>query len=212
MIYIPFFFFLFFFNDTATTEIYTLSLHDALPEALHPRRASGAWTSHVERVSRRYGHREAIPEWTSLMPRPTRTGRDRSAKRGGTARRASAARAGERPRPSPRTSGAARSSIEPPRRGGTSLQWRAGARGDGRVRARCAATRATLACRPTCVPRRRGESRPNHATGPRRIARTRHLPDPLPGRAPPDRRGWPVRTRERSPHRPPARPPPRAAL
>src|SRR5215469_17758778 len=27
---LPFFFF-FFFNDTATTEIYTLSLHDALP-------------------------------------------------------------------------------------------------------------------------------------------------------------------------------------
>src|SRR6267143_5756416 len=26
-----FFFFFFFFNDTATTEIYTLSLHDALP-------------------------------------------------------------------------------------------------------------------------------------------------------------------------------------
>src|SRR5579872_7620569 len=26
-----FMFFLFFFNDTATTEIYTLSLHDALP-------------------------------------------------------------------------------------------------------------------------------------------------------------------------------------
>src|SRR2546430_3908411 len=34
-----FFFFFFFFNDTATTEIYTLSLHDALPiwacRALH---------------------------------------------------------------------------------------------------------------------------------------------------------------------------------
>src|SRR5256885_6022664 len=28
MVFIPFFFF---FNDTATTEIYTLSLHDALP-------------------------------------------------------------------------------------------------------------------------------------------------------------------------------------
>src|SRR6478609_11776428 len=28
---IPSFFFFFFFNDTATTEIYTLSLHDALP-------------------------------------------------------------------------------------------------------------------------------------------------------------------------------------
>src|SRR5258708_29115172 len=27
----PHFFFFFFFNDTATTEIYTLSLHDALP-------------------------------------------------------------------------------------------------------------------------------------------------------------------------------------
>src|SRR6266576_5884239 len=26
-----FFFFFFFFNDTATTEIYTISLHDALP-------------------------------------------------------------------------------------------------------------------------------------------------------------------------------------
>src|SRR5690349_22736854 len=30
-IYNLLFFFLFFFNDTATTEIYTLSLHDALP-------------------------------------------------------------------------------------------------------------------------------------------------------------------------------------
>src|SRR2546422_8439907 len=30
----PLIFFLFFFNDTATTEIYTLSLHDALPISL----------------------------------------------------------------------------------------------------------------------------------------------------------------------------------
>src|SRR2546430_6297747 len=29
--HVPFSFFFFFFNDTATTEIYTLSLHDALP-------------------------------------------------------------------------------------------------------------------------------------------------------------------------------------
>src|SRR2546429_7617274 len=29
--YLPSIFVLFFFNDTATTEIYTLSLHDALP-------------------------------------------------------------------------------------------------------------------------------------------------------------------------------------
>src|SRR5574338_1652834 len=31
MIFLLPFFFFFFFNDTATTEIYTLSLHDALP-------------------------------------------------------------------------------------------------------------------------------------------------------------------------------------
>src|SRR2546430_5736662 len=31
MIFTLLFFFFFFFNDTATTEIYTLSLHDALP-------------------------------------------------------------------------------------------------------------------------------------------------------------------------------------
>src|SRR5258707_5644363 len=30
----------FFFNDTATTEIYTLSLHDALPISLHGARAA----------------------------------------------------------------------------------------------------------------------------------------------------------------------------
>src|SRR2546430_8688917 len=34
------FFFFFFFNDTATTEIYTLSLHDALP--ISPRGAATA--------------------------------------------------------------------------------------------------------------------------------------------------------------------------
>src|SRR6266508_5314751 len=41
-----FFFDFFFFNDTATTEIYTLSLHDALPicpirDASHPTCGSG---------------------------------------------------------------------------------------------------------------------------------------------------------------------------
>src|SRR2546430_6592114 len=35
------FFFFFFFNDTATTEIYTLSLHDALPIWNSRARASG---------------------------------------------------------------------------------------------------------------------------------------------------------------------------
>src|SRR3712207_9075259 len=40
----------FFFNDTATTEIYTLSLHDALP--ISASAAARAWTS---RRSRRSG-------------------------------------------------------------------------------------------------------------------------------------------------------------
>src|ERR1044072_7997616 len=34
---------LFFFNDTATTEIYTLSLHDALPICNHLRYLARAW-------------------------------------------------------------------------------------------------------------------------------------------------------------------------
>src|SRR5438105_8042269 len=37
-----FFFCFFFFNDTATTEIYTLSLHDALPIWAQRLRAGGA--------------------------------------------------------------------------------------------------------------------------------------------------------------------------
>src|SRR2546429_5539493 len=38
IVYLVYFFF-FFFNDTATTEIYTLSLHDALPISRRPRTA-----------------------------------------------------------------------------------------------------------------------------------------------------------------------------
>src|SRR5216684_7416181 len=50
----PFFlFFFFFFNDTATTEIYTLSLHDALPIrpgcARHARPARGMWPGAASR-------------------------------------------------------------------------------------------------------------------------------------------------------------------
>src|SRR2546429_5898386 len=43
--YIPYFFF---FNDTATTEIYTLSLHDALPISHRPAAsASAPWRSRI---------------------------------------------------------------------------------------------------------------------------------------------------------------------
>src|SRR6266496_3151691 len=41
-LFFPYFFFFFFFNDPATTEIYPLSLHDALPIPAVPRAASPA--------------------------------------------------------------------------------------------------------------------------------------------------------------------------
>src|SRR5690349_24881995 len=49
-----FFFFFFFFNDTATTEIYTLSLHDALPISFvswsgEPRAAANAAIDAIRR-------------------------------------------------------------------------------------------------------------------------------------------------------------------
>src|SRR2546426_12376768 len=48
-------FFFFFFNDTATTEIYTLSLHDALPISVRrghqlPRRADGQLPGALQRL------------------------------------------------------------------------------------------------------------------------------------------------------------------
>src|ERR671918_2877963 len=44
----------FFFNDTATTEIYTLSLHDALPISLH-RETGGAFDITSTPLSRCWG-------------------------------------------------------------------------------------------------------------------------------------------------------------
>src|SRR6266545_8305397 len=58
------FLFCFFFNDTATTEIYTLSLHDALPiysQARDPRVASG------ERPGERGGLANRSEEHTSEL-------------------------------------------------------------------------------------------------------------------------------------------------
>src|SRR2546425_8330991 len=40
LLYLFLTFFFFFFNDTATTEIYTLSLHDALPISIAPIRSA----------------------------------------------------------------------------------------------------------------------------------------------------------------------------
>src|SRR3989449_5896016 len=44
--------FFFFFNDTATTEIYTLSLHDALPISVEARRARHVAADHGDRAAR----------------------------------------------------------------------------------------------------------------------------------------------------------------
>src|SRR5260221_2164617 len=60
------FYYFFFFNDTATTEIYTLSLHDALP------------------ISRRTSARENVPRRPGSSPfarRPRRPGRARRCRR-----------------------------------------------------------------------------------------------------------------------------------
>src|SRR3712207_7382614 len=53
--------FFFFFNDTATTEIYTLSLHDALP--ISPRPASRGGACHPYFRRRRAPAREVRREW-----------------------------------------------------------------------------------------------------------------------------------------------------
>src|SRR5258705_12541051 len=63
-------FFFFFFNDTATTEIYTLSLHDALP-ILHQPRGRDRSRQSVRAVP----HHDADPRvrisgrrWEALLP------------------------------------------------------------------------------------------------------------------------------------------------
>src|SRR2546427_195013 len=65
--------FFFFFNDTATTEIYTLSLHDALPISLRGARRSGA--SRAPGRRRRRGKR---PPAASQRARPASVGLHRS--------------------------------------------------------------------------------------------------------------------------------------
>src|SRR5260221_3965383 len=52
----------FFFNDTATTEIYTLSLHDALPIlGDESYRHSGPWLSEYDRTKWRAHYEIAVP-------------------------------------------------------------------------------------------------------------------------------------------------------
>src|SRR5438874_13533384 len=60
----PLFLLFFFFNDTATTEIYTLSLHDALP--ISRAGARGVRVLHVHRI-RGIGGSERSEEHTSEL-------------------------------------------------------------------------------------------------------------------------------------------------
>src|SRR5215203_7231184 len=55
----------FFFNDTATTEIYTLSLHDALPTSTGGRRQSASPRRPTVWPGRATGRRSCWPTWGS---------------------------------------------------------------------------------------------------------------------------------------------------
>src|SRR3712207_8273402 len=71
--------FLFFFNDTATTEIYTLSLHDALPICL-PRPSGAARGDEALDLALR--HREELRARTAPLAPPQR-GERRDRRRAG---------------------------------------------------------------------------------------------------------------------------------
>src|SRR5260370_21214764 len=64
--------FFFFFNDTATTEIYTLSLHDALPICSAARAASKGSPNRINSAARMYpmraGSEEVVPN-SGVRPR-----------------------------------------------------------------------------------------------------------------------------------------------
>src|SRR3712207_7755338 len=67
--------FYFFFNDTATTEIYTLSLHDALPISDQPRpRMSGQmtrWLCASGPITSRHDHQCCGQPWRSTSGGPS---------------------------------------------------------------------------------------------------------------------------------------------
>src|SRR3712207_7517277 len=61
---------MFFFNDTATTEIYTLSLHDALPILVPGDTACGKPDSRAS-TARQRAPGPLAGSWTQHSPRPT---------------------------------------------------------------------------------------------------------------------------------------------
>src|SRR3989442_5551370 len=79
-------FIFFFFNDTATTEIYTLSLHDALP--ISRRRAVAAVVPSPSSQGRRAGDRSPGRPLGLLRAQPRCPGPDHGLRGGGAARQA----------------------------------------------------------------------------------------------------------------------------
>src|SRR2546422_10989769 len=78
----------FFFNDTATTEIYTLSLHDALPISVGAGRAAAPPAprrtgAHAPRVGQGGGSGHARPRGGVSARRPDRRVRERPRAPGG---------------------------------------------------------------------------------------------------------------------------------
>src|SRR6266699_7022081 len=76
MVVIIFIFFFFFFHDTATTEIYTLSLHDALPISSSPSFQSpvpisgSPWTPRRRSRTRSIAFRRSEEHTSELQSRP----------------------------------------------------------------------------------------------------------------------------------------------
>src|SRR2546421_12880066 len=71
-LYLSLLFFFFFFNDTATTEIYTLSLHDALPIFSDLDKPYGARDKESKHAHRRRVHEPQIVRatWPGTVSRP----------------------------------------------------------------------------------------------------------------------------------------------
>src|SRR5579871_3780156 len=75
-IFVFLFFFFFFFNDTATTEIYTLSLHDALPISsaqIHQQPAENPQLTASRPGEPRPSDKSQVGYETGAMPASSRT-------------------------------------------------------------------------------------------------------------------------------------------
>src|SRR2546421_11515581 len=64
------FFLFFFFNDTATTEIYTLSLHDALPISIANPRCSSVPRRKISKLRPATVSRARVPKLFDVVIRP----------------------------------------------------------------------------------------------------------------------------------------------